>query len=90
MHFMVVWTFEPHASQATIDRFKETGGTPPDGVAMLSRWHDVSGRRGFALAEADDIVPVGKWCRRWNDLLTFKVIPVVDDEQLVEILTEGS
>jgi hypothetical protein len=86
MHFMVVWTFKPDHTKSTIARFNETGGAPPDGVKMVARWHDVSGSRGFAIAETDDAVAAAKWCHDWSDLLSFEVIPVLDDEQLVQVI----
>jgi hypothetical protein len=87
---MVTWTFTPGATDAAIARFQETGAMPPDGVTMVFRCHDVAGGRGFALAESEDIVPIGRWCRQWTDLLAFEVIPVVDDEQMVAVLSEQS
>ena len=88
MHFIVSWTFSPENANSTIERFKETGAPPPDGVPMVARWHDVAGRRGFALAETDDAAAISKWTRQWNDLLAFEVVPVVNDEQLAAVLAE--
>ncbi len=81
MHFLTIWTFRPDQTNRTLARFDETGALPPDGVTMLSRWHDLAGGRGFAIFETDDPVAIASWCRQWNDLLSFEVIPVVDDEQ---------
>jgi hypothetical protein len=87
MHFMAIWTFRPEHSRATIERFLETGGQPPDSVKMVSRWHDVAGGRGFAIAETDDHAAISAWCRQWTDLLTFEVVPVINDEQLAKVLS---
>jgi hypothetical protein len=86
MHLMVIWTIKPENSKAAIQRFTETGAPPPEGVSMLSRWHDVSGGRGFSIAEADDAAAVSKWCHQWSDLLSFEIIPVLDDQQLAGVL----
>jgi len=86
MKFLTTWKFAPEHRDAVVQRFGETGGPPPDGVTMLARWHDVAGRRGFALCETDDAIAVAKWCREWNDLLEFEIIPVINDEQLVAAL----
>ncbi|NKB48478.1 MAG: DUF3303 domain-containing protein [Alphaproteobacteria bacterium] len=88
MYFMTVWTFSPENSQATIERFMETGAVPPEGVTMLSRWHDAAGHRGFAISETDDPIALAKWCRGWTDLLEFEIIPVLNDEQLAAALSE--
>ena len=87
MHFLVIWTFRPENSKEAIARFTETGAPPPEGVKMLARWHDVSGRRGFAISETDDSVVISKWCHEWSDLLSFEVVPVLDDEHLAQVLS---
>lgn len=86
MNFMTVWRFSPENAGATIERFMETGGQPPEGINMLARWHDVAGGRGFAISEADDPILMAKWCRGWTDLMSFEVIPVLNDEQLAAAL----
>jgi len=86
MHFITIWTFRPEQRDNVIERFRETGGPPPEGVNMLARWHDVASGRGFAISETDDPVAIAKWCREWSDLMTFEIIPVVNDEQLVTVL----
>ena len=86
MHYMTTWTFRPEHTKEAIDRFMETGGLPPEGVTMVSRWHDVGGTRGFAITETDDPVALGKWCNQWNDLISFEIIPILDDEQIKAVL----
>ena len=88
MHFMTIWTFSPENRDTAVARFMETGAPPPDGVTMLSRWHDVAGGRGFAIAEADDPVAIAKWTRQWADLLSFEIVPVINDEQIAAVLSE--
>lgn len=86
MHFMTIWTFAPEQTKAVVERFGETGALPPEGVTMLARWFDVAGGRGFAISETDDPVAIVRWCREWTDLMSFEVIPVINDEQLVSAL----
>ena len=88
MRFMTSWTFKPEASREAIARFKETGGYPPKGVTMVARYHDVAGNRGWAISECDDAVAASKWCHDWSDLLTFEVTPVLDDQQITEVLKD--
>lgn len=86
MHFMIIWAFKPQNSKEAISRFTETGALPPEGVKMLARWHDVSGSRGFALAETGDAVAASKCFHEWSDLLSFEVVPVLDYEHLAQVL----
>ena len=49
----VHWS-QTHATfRAGIERFKETGALPPEGVTLLGRWFGMNGQ-GFAVVEASD------------------------------------
>lgn len=87
MYFMSMYTFTPETKNAVVARFKETGGAPPTGIKMLARWHDVGGLRGCTICEADDPVALSIWSNRWTDLMKIEVFPVVNDEQLVKVLS---
>jgi len=86
MIYMSIYTFRPENRNAVVARFKETGGAPPAGIKMLARWHDVGGCKGYTIYEADDAMPPATWAYRWTDLMTFEVIPLINDDQLVKVL----
>lgn len=88
MRYMVIWQFRPNQADEATARFADTGGLPPEGVTMTGRWHDVGGHRGWAIAESDDPTAVAKWCRKWTDLLSFQIVPVLNDEEIGEVLAE--
>jgi hypothetical protein len=67
-------------------RFKKTGGLPPEGVTMKSRWHSVDGNRGFIIAETSNIDAFGKWIQDWSDYLTFETTPILTDEQVAKVI----
>lgn len=87
MYFMSIYTFNSANRDAVVARFKETGGAPPDGIKVLARWHDVGGLRGYTICEADDPIAISKWSYRWTDLMKIEAFPVLNDEQLVKVLT---
>ena len=43
MKFITTFTVLPGAYNATIARFLEGGGAPPEGVKMIGRWHGANG-----------------------------------------------
>jgi hypothetical protein len=47
MLFKFAWQHSPSARDTTIKKFMETGGMPPEGLTMLSRYHNVDGSGGF-------------------------------------------
>ncbi len=86
MLFMTRYSLNPEDRDAMQDRFKKTGGLPGPGVTMLGRWHDVAGCAGFVLAETTDSIALGKWLQEWTDGLTFEVVPVNNDDDVMKIL----
>ena len=86
MQFLVSWDISEDNRDAATARFVETGALPPEGVTMIGRWHLTEGREGFLIAETDDAVSIGKWTNQWTDLLTFRVVPIVDDEGFKQVL----
>jgi hypothetical protein len=87
MLFHVSHELSSENREAAQNRFKETGGLPPEGVEMIGRWHCAEGLRGFVLAETSDAVAIATWLQDWTDLLTFEVTPVVDDEQMMGVIS---
>jgi len=86
MLFMTIYKFKPEHRNATVNRFLETGGPPPDGVKMLGRWHASTMNGGYTLADADSPEAIARWCHQWADLLSFEVVPVMEDEAVVRVL----
>ena len=68
--------------------FLTTGGTPPAGVKMVGRWHDIGRISGTAVAETDDPTLMAKWALEWNDLFEVEVRPVMTDEQAGPLLAQ--
>ena len=89
MQFMVQYEFGVAQREAAEARFLETGAQPPEGVTLLGRWHDVAGRKGYMVVEADDATRIAAYMRSWTDLLTFGLTPVVSDEQIAQVIREG-
>jgi Protein of unknown function (DUF3303) len=52
-----------------------------EGVKKIGHWHDVVGRRGVVIVEANDLAAVGRWTGGWNASVDFVITPVLDDEE---------
>ena len=52
MLFKFAWTHSPQARNNTIKQFMATGGMPPEGAKLVSRYHNVDGISGFAIVES--------------------------------------
>ena len=86
MLFTLGWTHTPHARNETIKKFMATGGMPPEGVQLLSRYHNVDGSGGFAICDTDDSSALASWALDWNGLLEIKITAIVDDETIGGVL----
>ena len=87
MKFMVTFEWKPDTKTRDegISRFMKTGGLPPTGAKLLGRWTRADFSGGFDLIETDDARTLFEFAMGWSDLMELNVIPVVEDEQLVEV-----
>ena len=86
MKFIVTFDLKPDTRDAAIARFKATGGQPPAGAKLLGRWTAADMSGGFDLVESDDAKALTEFALMWSDLLNLKIVPVVEDGELVEVL----
>ena len=85
MKFMIIYSYPA-------DKFlpvaKAWGSLTPqeranvgNGVKKIGHWHDVVGRRAFAVVESNDLAAVARWVGGWNHLGDAIITPVLDDEE---------
>jgi hypothetical protein len=91
MKFMMTfnWTPDGDARSKAIERFRNTGGLPPQGAKLLGRWTraDISG--GYDLLESDDPQALAQFALMWSDLMHVEIFPVLEDAQLAEVLNRA-
>ena len=66
MLFIFSWTHTPAARDVTIKQFMATGGMPPAGIDMLSRYHNLDGTGGFAICQSTDASALASWALDCN------------------------
>ena len=88
MKFMLTFTIRPETKgrDEAIARFKKTGGQPPTGAKLLGRWTAADFSGGFDLLESDDVKALTEFALMWSDLIELKIVPVVEDAELNEVL----
>jgi len=88
MKFIVTFSWEPNKQVRAegIARFLGTGGQPPAGAKLLGRWTRLDFSGGFVLVESDDPKAMTEFSLQWSDLMELEVIPVVEDQELAEVL----
>ena len=88
MKFMLTFAIKPEAKgrDEAIARFKKTGGQAPAGVKLINRWTAADFSGGYVLLEGDDATALTHFSLMWSDLLELRVVPVVEDTQLIDAL----
>ena len=86
MLFKLAWTHTPEARNETIKKFMETGGMPPEGVEMISRYHNVDGTGGFAILESTSAAALEDYAPDWNGLIKIEITAIMDDETITTVL----
>jgi hypothetical protein len=89
MKFMLTFSWKPDTQMRTeaIARFRKGGGLPPKGVKLLGRWTRADFCGGFDLLESDDPMALAEFALMWNDLMELSITPVLEDEELSDVLT---
>ncbi|HUI94885.1 MAG TPA: DUF3303 family protein [Xanthobacteraceae bacterium] len=87
MKFMLTFNLKSDVTSRdeAIARFKATGGQPPKGVRLLGRW-TAADFSGCDLLESDDAAALTAFCLMWSDLMELRLVPVVEDGELVQAL----
>lgn len=89
MKFMLTFSWKPDTKTRDegIARFRKTGGQPPKGATLLGRWTRADFGGGFDLIESDDPKALAEFALMWSDLMELTIVPVLEDEQLSDVLT---
>ena len=92
MKFMLSFAIKPETKgrDEAIARFKNTGGQPPKGVKLLGRWTAADFSGGCVLVESDDASALTSFALMWSDLMELRIVPVLEDAQLIEVLAHAS
>lgn len=79
MQYMVIERFRRGAAPV-YERAAAQGRLLPEGLRYVDSWVDEGLGRCFQLMEADDAALLDEWIARWDDLVDFEVVAVIDTE----------
>jgi hypothetical protein len=86
--YMITW--ESTNTQDSIKRFQKQKGKPQadiPGVTLVKSLHVVGVPMGFVLVEVSDIAGLQSLVLLWQDVLTIKVFPVIDDPTAFKVFS---
>jgi hypothetical protein len=77
MLYMVIETFRPGMKDKVYDRYSTNGRMLPHGLQYIDSWLEENGDRCFQLMESESAELFREWTEKWNDLVQFEIIPLV-------------
>ena len=83
---MIVERFKNREAKLIYRRFAEQGRMMPEGLTYHASWIEGNFDRCFQLMECDDLSLLQEWILRWQDLVEFEIVPVVESKTMVETI----
>lgn len=74
---MVIEHFHPGKTKELYRRFEEKGRMLPEGVKYIDSWINEDMTICYQVMESISIEKLQSWISNWNDIVDFKVIPVI-------------
>lgn len=85
MKFLASWSIQQDKWLPIIKKFSSMSAQEQqnagDGATIVGRWHDVAGRRGMLVFDANSISAVQRYLGQWNAYCDIEITPVVEDEE---------
>ena len=77
MNYMIIERFHPGKVKELYQRFDEKGRMLPKGVLYVDSWINEDMTICYQVMESDSIDKLHEWISNWNDIVDFKIIPVI-------------
>jgi hypothetical protein len=68
-------------------RFRDEGRSAPDGLHYINSWVTSDFQECYQVMECDDPGLLQQWMNRWEDLVDFRVIPVLSSLEAAQAMT---
>ena len=83
---MIVEKFKNREPQLIYRRFAEQGRMLPEGLIYHASWIEGNFDRCFQLMECDDLSLLQEWFLKWQDLVEFEIVPIVESKTMTELI----
>ena len=86
MLFKLAGTHTPEARDTAIKQFMATGGTPLEGISMVSGYHNLDGIGGFSILDTTDSAALADHALDRNGLIKIEITAIMNDETISSVL----
>jgi hypothetical protein len=87
MLYMVIERFKPGAAVELYRRAVEQGRMLPEGLEYVASWVDLNFNTCFQLMRTEDEKLFEQWCRQWQDLTDFEIVPVRESAEAFQVIS---
>jgi Domain of unknown function (DUF3303) len=81
MLYMVIEHFHPGQVKELYQRFDEKGRMLPKGLLYIDSWINEDMTICYQVMESDSVDKLHEWISNWNDIVDFKIIPVISSAE---------
>jgi len=78
---MIIEYFHPGQMKKLYQRFDEKGRMLPEGVQYINSWINEDITICYQIMEASSADALRTWISNWNDIVDFKLIPVISSAE---------
>ena len=82
MLYMIIEHFHPGKIKELYQRFDEKGRMLPEGVKYINSWITDDMTTCYQVMESGSVDKLHEWIRNWNDIVDFKIIPVISSAEV--------
>jgi hypothetical protein len=84
MKFLLIWSWAPKNAKKVTERFRAWKGKGKY-TTLYPTSTMIGMNKGFQIIECDDSVELQKDASQWTDLMSFKIIPIMDSRESVAL-----
>ncbi|WP_234571801.1 DUF3303 domain-containing protein [Rhodohalobacter sp. 614A] len=81
MTYMIIETFKPGQVNEIYKRLEEKGRMQPEGLTYIHSWIDENMEKCYQVMETDSEEKIHQWISNWDDVMEFKIVPVISSEE---------
>jgi len=86
MLYMIIEKFHEGDPVPVYRRFRDSGRQQPEGLIYHGSWITQDLTRCYQVMECDDPALLDEWIERWNDTMSFEIVPVVTSAEAVALV----
>lgn len=85
---MIIERYKRGKAEAIYERFSSKGRMLPSGVEYVNSWVEKDLQTCYQVMSSESRGKLEEWMAKWEDLVDFEVIPVINSDQANRAITK--